>query len=183
MRFLWNRFKRTWEKAKEGGAILREPRKFMVQVVGVEAISYVARMGVNATFMYAFDVPVSIENVFLIVAAASISSTVAIAPGAVGAQTALASVVLKGVAPSSVISAYAIGQALITTAWNIVFGLTLLAREIGWKETKSLAHRKKKDKEGEEGGEALADAPDGAPVVAAAGPEGVVAADADEPAS
>jgi uncharacterized membrane protein YbhN (UPF0104 family) len=181
VRFLWNRFKRTWEKAKEGGAIVRQPRKFMVQVVGVEAISYVARMGVNATFMYAFDVPVSVENVFLIVAAASISSTVAIAPGAVGAQTALASVVLKGVAPSSVISAYAIGQAIITTAWNIVFGLTLLAREIGWKETKSLAHRKKKG-EGEEGGEALADAPDGTPVVAAAGPDGVVEADADEPA-
>ena len=77
----------------------------------------------------------------------------AIAPGAVGAQTALASVVLKGVAPSSVISAYAIGQAVITTAWNIVFGLTLLAHEIGWKETKSLAHRKKKDK-GEADGEA-----------------------------
>ena len=84
-------------------------------------------MGVNATFMYAFHIPVSITNVFLIVAAASVSSTVAIAPGAVGAQTALASVVLKGVAPQSAITAYSIGQQVITTAWNVAFGLTLLA--------------------------------------------------------
>ncbi len=152
----------------------------MVQVVGVEAISYIARMGVNATFMYAFDIPVSVQNVFLIVAAASISSTVAIAPGAVGAQTALASVVLKGVAPSSTISAYAIGQAVITTAWNILFGLTLLAHEIGWKETKSLAHRKKKD-QAETDDEAAAGTPDGAPVAAAAGPDTIAPAAAEEP--
>ncbi len=179
VRMLWRRFERTWEKAKEGGAIVKQPRKFMVQVVGVEAISYVARMGVNATFMYAFDIPVSVENVFLIVAAASISSTVAIAPGAVGAQTALASVVLKGVAPTSVISAYAIGQAVITTAWNILFGLTLLAHEIGWKETKSLAHRKKKDQDGDD--EPTASAADGIPAVAAAGPDGMATAGAEEP--
>ena len=180
VRMLWRRFQRTWENAKEGGAIVKQPRKFMVQVVGVEAISYIARMGVNATFMYAFDIPVSVENVFLIVAAASISSTVAIAPGAVGAQTALASVVLKGVAPSSTISAYAIGQAVITTAWNILFGLTLLAREIGWAETKSLAHRKKKH-EGEAGDDAAADPSDGAPVAAAAGPDATAPAGTEEP--
>src|SRR5207342_2625367 len=107
LRRLWKKVKEQWENAKEGGAILREPRKFMIQVVGVEVLSYIARMGVNATFMKAFHIPVSIENVFLIVAASSISSTVAIAPGAVGAQTALASVVLRDVASPSAISAYA----------------------------------------------------------------------------
>jgi len=161
-RMLWHRLKTTWENAKEGGAILRTPRKFMVQVVGVEALSYVARMGVNATFMYAYDIPVSVENVFLIVAAASVSSTVALAPGAVGAQTALASVVLKGVAPQATISAYTIGQSLITTAWNAVFGLTMLARTIGWEDTRKLMHRKKKDttEDGEAKAEAVPAEPD-----------------------
>jgi uncharacterized membrane protein YbhN (UPF0104 family) len=144
-KILWRHLESTWEKAKEGGTIVTMPRAFLVQVVGVEALSYIARMGVNATFMYAYDIPVSITNIFLIVAAASVSSTVAIAPGAVGAQTALASVVLKGVAPQATISAYTIGQALITTAWNAVFGLTMLARTIGWDQTRQLMHRKKKD--------------------------------------
>ena len=155
LRILWARAKQTWENAKDGGAILSEPRKFFVQVVGVEMLSYAARMGVNATFMHAFHIPVSVENVFLIVAASSISSTVAVAPGAVGAQTALASVVLKGVAPQAAISAYAIGQQIITTAWNVGFGLILLAREIGWKETRGLIHfRKKKDGKDDESGDA-----------------------------
>ena len=149
-RLLWHRLRHTWENTKEGGAILGQPRRFLLEVVGVEAVSYAARMGVNATFMYAYHIPVSVQNVFLIVAASSISSTVAIAPGAVGAQTGLASVVLKGVAPQAAISAYAIGQAIITTAWNVVFGLSLLAGQIGWQQTRSLVHvRKKKEQDGE----------------------------------
>jgi uncharacterized membrane protein YbhN (UPF0104 family) len=161
VRRLWARFRATWEDAKEGGAIVADRRKFLVQVVGVEAASYVARMGVNATFMYAYDVPVSVQNVFLIVGAASISSTVAIAPGAVGAQTAMANVVLKGVAPAATINAYSIGQAVITTAWNVGFGLTLLTRQIGWTETRKLVRKRKKE-DGDEDDETAAL---GAPVV------------------
>jgi len=164
-RALWRRLKTTWENAKEGGIILSQPRKFMVQVVAVEAGSYVARMGLNATFMYAYNVPVSIQNIFLIVAASSISSTVAIAPGAVGSQTALASVVLKDVAPQAVISAYTVGQAVITTAWSATFGLVLLAKEIGWGETRKLLHWHKKAEEAEAGGEGAV--AEGAPAVAA----------------
>ena len=136
VRMLWHKFQKTWENAKEGGAIVADRKKFLVEVVGVEALSYIARMGVNATFMYAYHIPVSVQNVFLIVAAASISSTVALAPGAVGAQTALAQVVLAPVASPVAITAYTVGQALVTTAWNAVFGLTMLARTIGWKDTR-----------------------------------------------
>src|SRR4029079_5239884 len=103
---------------------------------------------VNATFMYAFHIPVSVQNVFLIVAAASISSTVALLPGAVGAQTALASVVLAPVASAAAISAYSVGQAVITTAFNIVFGLVLLAREIGWEEVAGVIEGQNREHEG-----------------------------------
>ena len=163
LRMLWHKLHHTWEQAKDGGVIVTQPRKFMVEVVGVEALSYVARMGVNATFMYAYDIPVSVKNVFLIVAASSISSTVALAPGAVGAQTALANVALAGVASASEISAYSISQSVITTAWSAVFGLTMLARTIGWDQTKKLMHTKKK-KEGQDGAEPSAEAaaPEGA---------------------
>ena len=159
VRILWHRFQKTWENAKEGGAILSQPRKYAVQVVAVEAVSYAARMGVNATFMYAYHIPVSVTNVFLIVAAASISSTVALAPGAVGAQTALAQLVLAPVASPSAITAYTVGQSLVTTAWNVAFGLTLLARQIGWHDTKELLHYKKN----KEAQEAAAGAKSGAP--------------------
>ena len=161
-KILWHRLHDTWEKAKDGGGILTTPRKYTTQVVAVEAASYAARMGVNATFMYAYHIPVSLENIFLIVAASSISSTIALAPGAVGSQTALASVVLKGVAPQAAITAYTVGQALITTAWSVAFGLTLLATQIGWKQTRGLIHVKKRSEAGED--------PLAEPVAADAGP-------------
>jgi uncharacterized membrane protein YbhN (UPF0104 family) len=157
LRVLYRRFRKTWENAKEGGEILRHPRRFFAQVVGVEAASYVARMGVNATFMHAYHIPVSVQNVFLIVAASSISSTVALLPGAAGAQTALASVVLRDVASQAEITAYTVGQALLTTAWNVAFGFTLLSTQIGWSETRKLVHRKKKQKGGEASDAAAAD--------------------------
>ena len=47
-------------------------------------------------------------------------------------------------ATPSAISAYAIGQQVITTAWNVLFGFTLLAHEIGWKQTRGLVHFRKK---------------------------------------
>jgi uncharacterized membrane protein YbhN (UPF0104 family) len=159
LRVLYRRFRKTWEDAKEGGEILRHPRRYFVEVVGVETASYVARMGVNATFMAAYHIPVSITNIFLIVAASSISSTVAVLPGAAGAQTALASVVLRDVATQAEITAYTVGQALIITAWNVAFGFTMLSTQIGWAETRKLVHRKKKKKNGEE--EDAASAADG----------------------
>jgi uncharacterized membrane protein YbhN (UPF0104 family) len=166
LRMLWHKLQHTWNLAKDGGVIVRQPRRFMREVVAVEAASYVARMGVNATFMYAYNIPVSVKNVFLIVAASSISSTVALAPGAVGAQTALANVALAGVATQAEISAYSISQSVITTAWSAVFGLTMLARTIGWDQTKKLMHTKKKKEEEQEqdGAEPSADAtaPEGA---------------------
>lgn len=148
-RILWHRFHKTWENAKDGAAILRQPRKFLVQVAGVEALSYIARIGVNGTFMYAYHIPVSLGNIFLIVGASSISSTVAVLPGAVGVQTAMANLVLRNVAPQATITAYAVGQGLITTAWSAVFGLTLLAHSIGWKDTRALMHRHKKGEDSE----------------------------------
>ena len=53
--------------------------------------------------------------------------------------------VLNGVAPQSVITAYTVGQALITTAWSVAFGLTMLAMQIGWKQTRGLIHVHKKE--------------------------------------
>jgi len=143
-RLLYTRFNHAWQNAKTGGGILGEPRVYMKQVVAIEGLSYISRMCVNATFMHAFGVPVSVQNVFLIVACSSISSTIALLPGAVGTQTALATVVLKGTAPTEVISAYTIGQAVITTAFNVALGIILLAREIGWPATKAMFHRRRK---------------------------------------
>jgi uncharacterized membrane protein YbhN (UPF0104 family) len=133
VRLAWRRLRGTWEHARGGGIVLAHPRIYFPQVAGIQLVSYLARMGVNATLMSAFGIPVSIRSIFLIAAASSVSSTIAVTPGGLGAQTALTSVVLAGVAPAGTIAAYAVGQQLIITAWNVVFGAVLLIPAIGWR--------------------------------------------------
>ena len=63
---------------------------------------------------------------------------------------------------------------MITTAWNVAFGLVLLAREIGWDETRGLVHLHHKQDAEEADGAVAPDGeppPDGSPPPAAAEPE------------
>ena len=125
--------------------ILHTPRLYVTRVLSLQVASYVARMGVNATYMYAFGIPVSIRNIFLIIAANSISSTFAVTPGGVGTQQALASVALRDVAPASTVTAYSLAQQLISMAWNITFGLIMMITTFGWSTTKGMIKESRKE--------------------------------------
>jgi len=120
-----------------GGAVTR--------VLSLQVASYVARIGVNATYMSAFGIPVTIRNIFLIIAANSISSTFAVTPGGVGTQQALASVALRDVAPTSTVTAYSLAQQLISMAWNITFGLIMMISTFGWSTTKGMIQESRKE--------------------------------------
>ena len=135
------RFSGTWADAREGAAILATPRIYATQVLAVELASYVARAAVTATFMRAYDVPVSVQSVLVILAVNAIASTFAFTPGGVGAQQALASAALRNTASSSVIAAYSLGQQLILAAWDIAFGLLVLWLAVGWTAARALVQR------------------------------------------
>jgi uncharacterized membrane protein YbhN (UPF0104 family) len=138
---LARRFRDGMAAAQEGAAIVRTPRRYASQVLAVEAASYVARMAVTTTFMYAYDVPVSARSVLLVTAVNSISTTFAATPGGVGTQQALASVALRNYAPAHVVTAFSLGQQLILTAWDVVLGFVLLWSTIGWTATRHLVSR------------------------------------------
>jgi uncharacterized membrane protein YbhN (UPF0104 family) len=147
-RFLWKRYRKVWDDAKAGAAILRRPRVYVTHVLVLQVSSYAARVGVNATFMYAFGIPVTVRNVFLIIAANSVSSTFAVTPGGVGTQQAMASFALRDVAPASTVTAYSLAQQMILIAWNITFGLVAMASTFGWSATKDMVREsRKKSKE------------------------------------
>jgi uncharacterized membrane protein YbhN (UPF0104 family) len=130
----------TWAGARDGAAILATPRAYVSDVLLVEVASYVARICVTATFMRAYDVPVSPRSVVLILAVNAVASTVAFTPGGVGTQQALATAALRSTAPSSVVAAFSFGQQLILAAWDIAFGLLLLWSTIGWTAARALVH-------------------------------------------
>jgi uncharacterized membrane protein YbhN (UPF0104 family) len=144
LRVLWRKLRDLWQNAKQGAVILTRPRRYVTHVLALQVASYISRMCVNATFMYAFGIPVSVRNIFLIIAANSVSSTFAVTPGGVGTQQAMASVALRKVAPASTVTAYSLSQQLIMCAWNITFGLVLMATTFGWSSTRELISESRK---------------------------------------
>jgi len=114
--------------------------------VTFQALSYACRIGVNATFMAAYGIPVTARNIFIVIAAASIASVVAVAPGGIGATTSVLLVALAGQATQAEITSYSVGQQAACMLANIVLGLILMSKVFGWDATRSVMHRRKKSK-------------------------------------
>ena len=141
-RVAWRRFRTRLAAVTEGGAILRTPRRYVCGVLGLQFAAYVLRMGVFATFMRAYGIPVSLGSVLLVMGVSAVSSTFSATPGGVGTQQALATIALRNTASSHTVAGYSLGQQLILGAWDLVFGLALLWSTIGLTATRDLARRR-----------------------------------------
>jgi uncharacterized membrane protein YbhN (UPF0104 family) len=137
-RLAWHHLRRFIRQVREGATILGHPHAYVAGVLAPQLASYALRIGVNMTFMAALGLPVTVRAAFLLAAANSISSLLAITPGGVGTQQMLAIVVLRGVAPAGAVAAYSLTQQAVVTAWNIVFGLGVMAAVFGWSATTTL---------------------------------------------
>jgi uncharacterized membrane protein YbhN (UPF0104 family) len=120
-----------WHRAKTGGAILKDWRRYAREVAAPSAASYVCRIGVNMSFMYAFDIPITVYTVFLVASSHMLSGLFAITPGGVGQTQALDIVTLRAYASTSDIAAFSITQDAVMTIWNVLLGLVLLIWAFG----------------------------------------------------
>lgn len=142
IRLLRRRLHGALHDAKEGAAILRTPSRYATGVLLPQMGSYASRMGAMAVLMSAYGVPVSLRNIFLIIAAGSISTLVALTPGGVGTQQALAVAALSDVSDSATVAAYSLGQQAILAAWSAALGLVALSVTVGWGTTRGLIHER-----------------------------------------
>ena len=136
-RFCWSRSKLR-EQLKSGGAILGQPRRFLIGVGLPELASYLARLGIVAVFMAAFSIPVTFHSVVAVTASNSISNSVSVTPGGAGVNQAFNVAVLGGTTSSANAAAYSLAQQLIISAWDVVFAVALVAWVFGWTGGKKL---------------------------------------------
>ena len=131
-RIFWSKLKGLWEKAKQGGAILSEPKRYLTHVVGPSFIAWVAKLGVIAVFLAAYAIPVTFHTVMTVAGGNSLANTVSATPGGVGINQAINTASLSDVTTPSNATAYSVGQQLVVTAWNVVFGIALVVWAFGW---------------------------------------------------
>jgi uncharacterized membrane protein YbhN (UPF0104 family) len=138
VRTFWPRVVHWWDQAKEGGAILGEPRKYLIRVFTPSLIGWIASLGVMAVFLAAYHIPVSFDTLMRICGGNSIANVTSATPGGAGVNQAFNVASLKGVTDATTATAYSVSQQLVTTAWNIIFGVALLVWVFGWSGGKEL---------------------------------------------
>jgi uncharacterized membrane protein YbhN (UPF0104 family) len=137
-RRIWPRVLLWWEDAKEGGAILAHPRKYLLRVFLPSFLAWVASLGVMAVFLAAYDIPVSFHTLMRICGGNSIANVTSVTPGGAGVTQAFNVASLNGVTDATTATAYSVAQQLVTTTWNIILGIALVVWAFGWSGGKQL---------------------------------------------
>jgi uncharacterized membrane protein YbhN (UPF0104 family) len=138
VRRIWPRVLVWWEDAKEGGSILARPRTYLIRVFTPSLLGWLASLGVMAVFLTAYDIPVSFHTLMRLCGGNSIANVTSATPGGAGVNQAFNVASLKDVASPTDATAYSVAQQLVTTAWNILFGIAMLVWAFGWSGGKRL---------------------------------------------
>jgi uncharacterized membrane protein YbhN (UPF0104 family) len=144
-RIFWKRIKGLWEKAKEGGAILAEPREYVIKVLLPSFGAWLAKLGVTAVFLAAYAIPVTFHSVMSVIGGNSLANTVSATPGGVGINQAVNAAALDSVTDTATATAYSLGQQLAVTAWNIAFAVVVVVWAFGWTGGKLLVSQSYED--------------------------------------
>jgi uncharacterized membrane protein YbhN (UPF0104 family) len=145
IRRMWPRVVRWWDEAKEGGAILADWRKYLVRVFTPSLVSWLAGLAVMGVFLAAYDIPVTFNTLMRISGGNSIANVTSVTPGGAGVTQAFNVASLKGVTSSQQATAYSVAQQLVTTAWNLIFGIALVVWAFGWSGGKQLVGQSYED--------------------------------------
>ena len=131
-RIFWRRLENVRKQIALGGAILRRPRRALVELFLPAFGSYAARLAIVGVFLGAYGIPVSFHNIATVTASNSISNSVSATPGGVGVTQAMNSAALHGSVDAATATAYSIGQQLIISAWDVILAVVLVSWAFGW---------------------------------------------------
>jgi uncharacterized membrane protein YbhN (UPF0104 family) len=146
-----------WARIKQGVVIVREPRRFLREVVSWQAAGWLFRFAAFWAFLEAFGIGGSFQNVMLVMSVQAISTMLPFTPGGAGAQQALLVATLEGPSRAAVLS-FSVGTQIAMAAWSAVLGfgaLLLIFRTTNWR---GLIHSAESEAKEEQAKEAAAEA-------------------------
>ena len=132
LRIFWHWFKRMWEKARRGAAILGDLGAYVKLVLLPQMGGYAAKVGVIIVFLAAYDIPVSFGSVMSVLGSNQLANILSFTPGGVGINQAFNTFALESYTDSTTATAYSVSQQLITTAFNVGFAVILICIVFGW---------------------------------------------------
>ena len=151
VRIFWRWLKKMWEKAKEGGKILGNPKAFATRVLLPQLGSYAAKVGVIMVFLAAYSIPVTFDSVMSVIGSSSAANMASVTPGAVGVTQAANVVALNDYTTADTATAYSLSQQLVTTAVNLGYALVLVMLDLrlDGRQAARLAELRRREGQGE----------------------------------
>src|SRR5262245_43910996 len=139
-RIFWRQVKKLWVQAKQGGAILATPRRYLTRAFLPSFLSWTCKLFVVGIFLAAFAIPVTFESIMWVCGSGSLASVVSFTPGSIGITQATNALALKTCCnvPNQQAVDYSTAQQLITTGWNQLVAIVLVVVVFGWTGGKQL---------------------------------------------
>jgi uncharacterized membrane protein YbhN (UPF0104 family) len=111
------------DDCRRGGAILRTPGRYAVEVAAVQAGAWACRIGVALALLGAFQLPATVTSAVVVVVAAVASAMLPVTPGGVGTQQVFITYALGSSAPFAAAASFSVGLHVGVTAVNVVLGV------------------------------------------------------------
>jgi uncharacterized membrane protein YbhN (UPF0104 family) len=124
------------DQVKAGGAILREPARYLRSVVSWQALDWILRLGTIYCLLRAFGVPATVHNALLVQVSQSLSTLVPLTPGGIGTEQGLIVYVFAGKARAAAVLAFSVGMKITLLTVNLVIGFAAIAvmlRTLRWR--------------------------------------------------
>jgi uncharacterized membrane protein YbhN (UPF0104 family) len=115
------RLLRLWAQARQGGAILRSPRRYAHTVALPQSAAWACRIGVVFCLLAGFGLPASLATAALVMVLCGASTLVPLTPGGAGTQQVLVTYALGGAGTATVL-AFSVGMQAGITAVNGLLG-------------------------------------------------------------
>jgi uncharacterized protein (TIRG00374 family) len=127
---------RFWERVRYGLAIMRDPRRYLREVVAYQAAGWACRGVAMYFFLQAFRIPAGLWDAALALSASSVATLMPVTPGGIGPQQALFVYMFDGVASRSAVLSFSVGMQLTVTLANALVGgvcIAVMLRRLPWK--------------------------------------------------
>jgi uncharacterized membrane protein YbhN (UPF0104 family) len=134
--WLVRHIKELRRRLASGFAILGDRRRYLIQVVSWQALSWVFRFAGIWWFLTAFGIPATVENALLVLVVQSLATLLPFTPGGAGTQQGLTAYILRFKASTTALLSFSVGMNIATTATNVVLGfgaIFLTLRTIRWR--------------------------------------------------
>jgi glycosyltransferase 2 family protein len=144
-----SRVRAFWARVRQGLTILRDRRRYLREVFGVQLAGWCFRFTAFWFLLEAFNIGGSVRNVLLVLGVNAVASVVPFTPGGAGVQQAFLVKVFSGTASASTVAAYSVAQQIAIGAFSLALGFIAIVVIFRFRSFREVLHAGRQEREAE----------------------------------